>query len=150
MPMILGKPLAALAAQLMLGLVNGCFYAMLSLGLAVIFGLLRIINFSHGAMYMLGAMAAWWGADTLGLSYWAMLIIAPAVIGLFGLVFERLLLQRLNGLDPLYGLLLTFGLTLVLEGLLRSFYGTSGQAYPVPEALTGMIQLGPLALPVYW
>jgi branched-chain amino acid transport system permease protein len=146
---ILGKPVAALAAQLMLGLVNGCFYAMLSLGLAVIFGLLRVINFSHGAMYMLGAMGAWWAAQTLGIGYWGALLAVPLIVGVLGLAFERWLLQRLRGLDPLYGLLLTFGLTLVLEGLLRSFYGTSGQPYPVPEALTGSLQVGPLALPVY-
>lgn len=149
MTMILGVPLSSLVAQLMLGLVNGCFYAMLSLGLAIIFGLLRVINFSHGAMYMLGAMLAWLGADQLGLSYWSMLFLAPLSVGAGAWVFERTLLHRVSGLDPLYGLLLTFGLTLFLEGFLASIFGTSGQPYPVPDALQGVVRAGPLILPLY-
>ncbi len=146
---VLGVPLAALMAQLLLGLVNGSFYALLSLGLAVIFGLLNIINFSHGALYMMGAMLAWIGGEYFGLGYWSMLFIAPLLVGAFGILFEVLLLRRLYGLDHLYGLLLTFGATLMIEGAFRSFYGSSGQPYPVPELLRGSADLGFMILPIY-
>lgn len=146
---LLGIPLPALLGQLLLGLVNGSFYAMLSLGLAVIFGMLNIINFAHGALYMMGAFLAWMGLSYLGLNYWVMLLLAPLLVGLLGIAIERLLLQWLYKLDHLYGLLLTFGITLVLEGVFRSFYGVSGQPYPVPEALTGATNLGFMILPNY-
>ncbi len=139
----------ALLGQLLLGLVNGSFYAMLSLGLAVIFGMLNIINFAHGALYMMGAFLAWMGLEYLGVNYWAMLLIAPLIVGVFGLVIERLLLQWLYKLDHLYGLLLTFGLTLVVEGVFRSFFGVGGQPYQVPEALSGATNLGFMILPNY-
>ena len=146
---VFGIPLPTLLGQLLLGLVNGSFYAMLSLGLAVIFGMLNIINFAHGALYMMGAFLAWMGLEYLGLNYWAMLVLAPLAVGLVGVLIERLLLQWLYRLDHLYGLLLTFGITLVVEGLFRSFYGVSGQPYPVPEALTGATNLGFMILPNY-
>ena len=135
--------------QLMLGLVNGAFYAMLSLGLAVIFGLLDIVNFAHGALYMLGAFAAWIMLDMWEVNYWAALVLAPLAVGAFGVVIERLFLKRLYGLAPLYGLLLTFGISLILEGLLRQQYGVSGQSYPVPALLSGATNLGFMALPNY-
>ena len=144
-----GVPLPALLGQLLLGLVNGSFYAMLSLGLAVIFGMLNIINFAHGALYMMGAFLAWMGLEYFGVSYWAMLLIAPLIVGVFGLVIERLLLQWLYKLDHLYGLLLTFGLTLVIEGVFRSFFGVGGQPYSAPEALQGATNLGFMILPNY-
>ncbi len=146
---IFGIPIQALFGQLLLGLVNGSFYAMLSLGLAVIFGLLNVINFAHGALYMLGAFIAWMGLSYLGLNYWIMLILAPLVVGLFGIIIEKLLLRHLYKLDHLYGLLLTFGLTLLIEGLFRSFYGVSGQPYPTPDALRGATNLGFMILPNY-
>ena len=146
---IFGIPIQALFGQLLLGLVNGSFYAMLSLGLAVIFGLLNVINFAHGALYMLGAFLAWMGLSYLGLNYWVMLILAPLVVGLFGILIEKLLLKHLYKLDHLYGLLLTFGLTLLIEGLFRSFYGVSGQPYPTPDALRGATNLGFMVLPNY-
>ncbi len=149
MTMLFGVPLPALLGQLLLGLVNGSFYAMLSLGLAVIFGLLNVINFTHGALYMMGAMLAWIGAEYLGLNYWAALVLAPLAVGAFGVVVERLLLRRLYGLDHLYGLLLTFGLTLLIEGVFRSFFGASGQPYSVPEALRGATDLGFMVMPNY-
>lgn len=135
--------------QLLLGLVNGSFYAILSLGLAVIFGLLNVINFAHGALYMMGAFMAWLGLNYLGLNYWVMLVVAPIVIGAFGIVIERLLMRHLYKLDHLYGLLLTFGLTLLLEGVFRSFFGVSGQPYPTPDALRGATNLGFMILPNY-
>jgi branched-chain amino acid transport system permease protein len=144
-----GIPLPALLGQLLLGLVNGSFYAMLSLGLAVIFGMLNIINFAHGALYMMGAFLAWMGLEYLGLNYWVMLLLAPLVVGALGVLIERLLLQWLYKLDHLYGLLLTFGITLVTEGIFRSFYGVSGQPYAVPEALQGATNLGFMILPNY-
>ncbi|RZI59059.1 MAG: branched-chain amino acid ABC transporter permease [Rubrivivax sp.] len=144
-----GVPLPALLGQLLLGLVNGSFYAMLSLGLAVIFGMLNIINFAHGALYMMGAFLAWMGLEYFGINYWAMLLIAPLIVGVFGLVIERLLLQWLYKLDHLYGLLLTFGLTLVIEGVFRSFFGVGGQPYSAPEALSGATNLGFMILPNY-
>jgi branched-chain amino acid transport system permease protein len=142
-------PLQAFMGQLMLGLVNGAFYAMLSLGLAVIFGLLGIVNFAHGALYMLGAFAAWFGLEQWGLSYWWALVLAPLAVGILGVVIERSLLKHLYRLDPLYGLLLTFGLALIAEGILREQFGASGQSYPVPEALRGATDLGFMVLPNY-
>jgi branched-chain amino acid transport system permease protein len=144
-----GIPLPALLGQLLLGLVNGSFYAMLSLGLAVIFGMLNIINFAHGALYMMGAFLAWMGLEYLSLNYWLMLLLAPLAVGLFGILIERLLLQWLYKLDHIYGLLLTLGITLVIEGLFRSLYGVSGQPYAVPEALQGATRLGFMVLPNY-
>jgi branched-chain amino acid transport system permease protein len=146
---IFGVPLQAMLGQLLLGLVNGSFYAMLSLGLAVIFGLLNIINFTHGAVYMMGAYAAYVGMTAFGIGYWPALIVAPLAVGIFGMVIERTMLRWLYKLDHLYGLLLTFGLTLVLEGLFRSFYGVSGQPYPVPDALRGATDVGFMTLPNY-
>ncbi|WP_164962534.1 branched-chain amino acid ABC transporter permease [Rubrivivax sp. JA1026] len=146
---ILGIPLQAFLGQLMLGLVNGSFYAMLSLGLAVIFGLLGIVNFAHGALYMLGAYVAWLSLEKFGLNYWAALVLAPLVVGALGIVIERTLLKRLYKVDPIYGLLLTFGLALIAEGVLRDQYGVSGQSYPVPEALQGATDLGFMILPNY-
>ncbi len=146
---IFGIPLQAFLGQLLLGLVNGSFYAILSLGLAVIFGLLNVINFAHGALYMLGAFLAWMGLHYLGLNYWVMLIVAPILVGLFGIVIEKYLLKHLYKLDHLYGLLLTFGITLLIEGLFRSFYGASGQPYSSPEALRGATNLGFMMLPNY-
>lgn len=142
-------PLPVLMGQLLLGLINGAFYAVLSLGLALIFGLLNIVNFAHGAQYMVGAFVAWLLLTTLGIGYWPALVIAPLVVGLFGMAVERLMLRRLAKLDPLYGLLLTFGLALVVEGLFRQKYGVSGQPYPVPTALQGGINLGFMFLPIY-
>jgi branched-chain amino acid transport system permease protein len=146
---IFGIPHQAFLGQLMLGLVNGAFYAMLSLGLAVIFGLLDIVNFAHGALYMLGALGAWLMLDNLGINFWFALILAPLVVGALGVVIERTFLKRLYGLDPLYGLLLTFGLSLILEGVLREQFGSSGQSYPVPELLSGATNLGFMILPNY-
>ena len=146
---IFGIPLQAFLGQLLLGLVNGAFYAMLSLGLAVIFGLLGIVNFAHGALYMLGAFAAWILLDKFGLNYWYALVLAPLIVGTFGVVIERLLLKHLYKLDPLYGLLLTFGLALILEGVFRELYGVSGQNYNVPEQLSGATNLGFMVLPNY-
>ena len=133
----------------MLGLVNGSFYAMLSLGLAVIFGLLGVVNFAHGAFYALGAFAALLGLQLFGVNYWAALVLAPLVVGLLGIVLERLLLRRLYGLDPLYGLLMTFGMALVVEGSLHQLVSASGQSYPVPDALAGAFNLGFMILPIY-
>jgi len=146
---LFGVPLPALMSQLLLGLVNGSFYAMLSLGLAVIFGLLNVINFSHGALYMMGAFAAFIGVTGFGLNYWMMLVLAPLAVGMFGILVERAMLRRLYKLDHLYGLLLTFGITLLLEGLFRSFYGVSGQTLDVPEQLSGATDLGFMILPNY-
>jgi branched-chain amino acid transport system permease protein len=146
---IFGVPLPALMSQLLLGLVNGSFYAMLSLGLAVIFGLLNVINFSHGALYMVGAFTAYIGVTSFGLNYWVMLLLAPLLVGVFGILIERSMLRWLYKLDHLYGLLLTFGITLLLEGLFRSFYGVSGQTLDVPEQLAGATDLGFMILPNY-
>jgi branched-chain amino acid transport system permease protein len=146
---IFGIPHQALLSQLLLGLVNGSFYAMLSLGLAVIFGLLNVINFSHGALYMVGAFTAYIGVTSFGLNYWMMLLIAPLLVGLFGILIERSMLRWLYKLDHLYGLLLTFGITLLLEGLFRSFFGVSGQTLDVPEQLAGATDLGFMILPNY-
>ena len=146
---IFGMPVSALLGQLLLGLVNGSFYAMLSLGLAVIFGLLNVINFAHGALYMMGAFLAWMGLQYFGISYWVMLLVAPLLVALFGIVIEKTMLRWLYRLDHLYGLLLTFGITLMLEGVFRSFYGVSGQPYVVPEMLSGATDLGFMMLPNY-
>jgi branched-chain amino acid transport system permease protein len=146
---IFGVPLQAMMSQLLLGLVNGSFYAILSLGLAVIFGLLNVINFSHGALYMMGAFAAYIGVTSFGLNYWAMLVLAPLVVGAFGNLIERTMLRWLYRFDHLYGLLLTFGITLLLEGVFRSFFGVSGQTLDVPEALSGATDLGFMILPNY-
>ncbi|MGP3698122.1 branched-chain amino acid ABC transporter permease [Rhodobacter sp. NSM] len=146
---IFGIPTAALFGQLLVGLINGSFYALLSLGLAVIFGLLRVINFAHGAQYMAGAFAALLLLTQTGIGYWPALILAPLIVGLLGAVIERTMLSRLYNLDPLYGLLFTFGLALTLEGTFRWFFGTSGQPYSPPSALTGAVNLGFMFLPVY-
>ena len=146
---IFGIPIQALLGQLLLGLVNGSFYAVLSLGLAVIFGLLNVINFAHGALYMVGAFAAWMGLTYFGINYWVMLVLAPLVVGLIGIVIEKTMLRWLYRLDHVYGLLLTFGLTLLLEGLFRSFFGVSGKSYPVPDLLRGATDLGFMVLPNY-
>ncbi|WFP61519.1 MULTISPECIES: branched-chain amino acid ABC transporter permease [unclassified Mesorhizobium] len=149
MTMIFGIPIQALLGQLLVGLINGSFYAMLSLGLAVIFGLLRIINFAHGALYMLGAFIGYLLLVHLGIGYWPALIIVPLAVGLFGIVVERLALSRLYRLDPLYGLLFTFGLALVIEGVFRYYYGVSGNPYAVPTLLAGGTNLGFMFLPNY-
>jgi branched-chain amino acid transport system permease protein len=146
---IFGIPSQALFGQLLLGLINGSFYALLSLGLAVIFGMLNIINFTHGAQYMMGAFAAYLLLQYFGLNYWEALVIAPILIGAIGVLIERLFLQHLQKLDPLYGLLLTFGLGLVIEGLFRNVYGSSGLPYQVPQALQGGRNLGFMFLPNY-
>ena len=141
--------LPLLLSQLFLGLVNGSFYAILSLGLAVIFGLLNIINFAHGALFMLGAILTWMAMDYLEISYWVMLVAAPVMVGVFGMLVERLLLRRFYRLDHLYGLLLTLGLTLIIEGGFRSVYGVSGLNYETPEMLQGSTDLGFMGLPIY-
>ena len=146
---IFGVPIQALFGQLMLGLVNGSFYAVLSLGLAVIFGMLNIINFAHGALYMAGAMLTWIGLEYLGIGYWWMLVLSPVCVGLIGIAIERLMLQWLYKLDHLYGLLLTFGLALMIEGLFRDLYGVAGQPYSIPEELSGAFNLGFMFLPKY-
>ena len=147
--LIFGVPSQALFAQLMLGLVNGSFYALLSLGLAVIFGMLNVINFTHGAQYMLGAFTAFFLLQYVGLDYWWALLIAPIVVGISGMIIERLFLQWIANLDHLYGLLLTFGLALIIEGVFRNFFGSSGLPYTVPPALQGGRNLGFMFLPNY-
>jgi len=146
---IFGIPSQALFGQLLLGLINGSFYALLSLGLAVIFGMLNIINFTHGAQYMMGAFCAYLLLQYFGINYWAALVIVPIVIGVLGILIERLFLQHVSKLDHLYGLILTFGLALIIEGLFRNYYGSSGQPYQVPEALQGGRNLGFMFLPNY-
>ncbi|WP_027815985.1 branched-chain amino acid ABC transporter permease [Paraburkholderia bannensis] len=146
---IFGVPLPAMLSQLLLGLVNGSFYAILSLGLAIIFGMLNVINFAHGALFMLGAMLTWMGLAYFNLPYWVMIFVAPLVVGLIGVLIERSMLRWLYRLDHLYGLLLTFGLTLVVEGVFRSIYGASGQPYDVPDLLAGATNLGFMYLPNY-
>ncbi|MBP6407006.1 MAG: branched-chain amino acid ABC transporter permease [Ramlibacter sp.] len=146
---IFGISLNAMLGQMVLGLVNGSFYAMLSLGLAVIFGLLGIVNFAHGALYMLGAYAAYLMAVHLGLGFWWALLLSPLVVGGVGIVIERTLLKRLYHIDPIYSLLLTFGLALIAEGVLREYFGVSGQQYAVPDALQGATNLGFMVLPNY-
>ncbi len=146
---LLGVPPQLLFGQLLLGLINGAFYALLSLGLAVIFGMLNVINFAHGAQYMMGAFVAWWLLAFGGVPYWGALILAPIAVGIVGIVIEKTMLSRLHDLDNLYGLLLTFGLALVIEGLFRNAYGVSGRPYPIPEALAGGRNLGFMFLPNY-
>jgi branched-chain amino acid transport system permease protein len=149
MLMVLGYNIGPLLAQSVLGLINGAFYALLSLGLAVIFGLLNIINFAHGALYMLGAVVSWVLLNHLGLGYWPSLIIAPIVVGAFGIVLEKVFISKLYKLDHLYGLLLTFGIALIVEGLARNEFGSSGMAYAVPESLRGATKLGFMIMPTY-
>ena len=146
---LFGVSTQALFGQLLLGLINGSFYAVLSLGLAVIFGLLNIINFSHGALYMIGAFIALLGLEFLGMNYWVALAVAPVVVGLLGVVIERTMLRHLYKLDHLYGLLLTFGLALIAEGVFRYFFGVSGESYSPPEALQGGVDLGFMFMPLY-
>jgi branched-chain amino acid transport system permease protein len=146
---IFGIPTAALFGQLLIGLINGSFYALLSLGLAVIFGLLNIINFTHGAQYMMGAFVAYLLLNKLGIGYWWALLITPIVVGASGMLIERLMLARLYKLDHLYGLLLTFGIALIIQGLFRNEYGSSGQPYAIPEQLMGAQNLGFMFLPNY-
>jgi branched-chain amino acid transport system permease protein len=146
---IFGVPTQALFGQLLIGLINGSFYALLSLGLAVIFGLLNIINFTHGAQYMLGAFCGYFLLNSAGIGYWWSLLIAPLVVGALGVVIERLMLKQLYKLDHLYGLLLTFGLALVIQGIFRNQFGSSGLPYPIPQELTGSRNLGFMFLPNY-
>jgi branched-chain amino acid transport system permease protein len=146
---LIGIPPQAFFGQLLIGLINGAFYAMLSLGLAVIFGLLNIINFAHGALYMMGAFVAWFLLQYFGLGYWPALILSPIIVGTFGAVIERTLLRRLYHLDHLYGLLLTFGLALMIQGVFRYYFGSSGQPYTIPPLLQGGTNLGFMVLPIY-
>lgn len=146
---IFGIPTPLLFGQLLLGLINGAFYAMLSLGLAVIFGLLNIINFSHGAQFMMGAFVAWMLLHYLGIGYWWALILSPLLVGLTGVILERTMICRLYKLDHLYGLLLTFGLSLIIEGVFRNQYGSSGMPYRIPPELSGAWDLGFMFMPVY-
>jgi branched-chain amino acid transport system permease protein len=147
--MIFGYPSPLLFGQLLLGLINGAFYAMLSMGLAIIFGMLNIINFAHGALFMMGAFAAWMLLQYAGIGYFPSLILAPIIIGAFGVVLERTIISRLYHLDHLYGLLLTFGLALVIQGLFRNYYGSSGLPYQIPAILTGATDVGFMFLPNY-
>ena len=149
MMMILGVPAPLLFGQVLLGLINGAFYAMLSLGLAVIFGMLNIINFAHGALFMMGAFCSWMLLNYVGIGYFPALILAPLIIGAFGLVLEKTIISRLYKLDHLYGLLLTFGMALVIEGLFRNAYGSSGLPYRIPEVLQGATNLGFMYMPNY-
>lgn len=149
MTILFGVPLSVLLGQLLLGLINGAFYALLSLGLAIIFGLLRIINFAHGALYMLGAFVTLLSLQYLGVNYWLALFLAPLTVGLVGMVIEKYLLRRITGEDHLYGLLLTFGLALIIEGLFVKLFGVSGSSYPMPDALKGGFNLGFMFLPKY-
>jgi branched-chain amino acid transport system permease protein len=146
---IFGVPLQALYGQLLIGVINGAFYALMSLGLAIIFGVLNIINFTHGAQYMMGAFCAYFAMQLLGLGYWWALLIAPVVVGITGIVIERTMLARLYKLDHLYGLLLTFGLALVIQGVFTNYYGSSGMPYRIPQELTGGFDLGFMILPKY-
>jgi branched-chain amino acid transport system permease protein len=146
---LIGIPPQVLFGQLLLGLINGSFYALLSLGLAVIFGMLNVINFAHGALYMTGAFVAYFLLQYLGIGYWPALLLAPLIVGALGIVVEKTMLSRLYRLDHLYGLLLTFGLALIIEGLFRNYYGVSGRPYPTPPALSGGTNLGFMYLPTY-
>ena len=146
---IFGIPSALLGSQLLIGLINGSFYAILSLGLAIIFGLLNIINFAHGAQYMMGAFIAWLALTNFGINYWVALIATPIIVGAFGVFLERTMLRKLYKLDHLYGLLLTFGIALIIEGIFRDQFGISGQSYDVPELLAGGVSLGFMFLPIY-
>ncbi|WP_134496252.1 branched-chain amino acid ABC transporter permease [Microvirga pakistanensis] len=149
MSTIFGIPAPALYGQILIGLINGSFYAMLSLGLAVIFGLLRVINFTHGAQYMLGAFAAYLLLTYAGIGYWPALVLAPLLVGVVAVLIERFMLRRLYGLDPLYGLLLTFGLALIFEGAFRHWFGAAGKPYAPPAQLTGALNLGFMFMPIY-
>ena len=149
MMMILGVPAPLLFGQVLLGLINGAFYAMLSLGLAVIFGMLNIINFAHGALFMMGAFCSWMLLNYAGIGYFPALFLAPLIIGIFGLVLEKTIISRLYKLDHLYGLLLTFGMALVIEGLFRNAYGSSGMPYRIPDMLQGATNLGFMYMPNY-
>lgn len=149
MPEIFGIPVSVLLGQVLLGLINGSFYALLSLGLAIIFGMLNIINFAHGAFYMFGAFVTWMVMSWLGLGYWPALIVVPVIVGIVGMVVERLFLKRLYQDDHLYSLLFTFGLALAMEGIFRHIFGSAGKPYPVPAELTGVFKLGFMFLPVY-
>jgi branched-chain amino acid transport system permease protein len=146
---LLGISTQALFAQLLVGLINGAFYALLSLGLAVIFGMLNIVNFAHGALYMMGAFFAWFLLNYFDIGYWPALVLAPLGVAVIGMIVERTMLTRLAGLDHIYGLLLTFGLALIIQGLFQNFYGSSGQPYPVPDLLKGGQNLGFMYLPNY-
>jgi branched-chain amino acid transport system permease protein len=146
---LIGIPPQVLFGQLLLGLINGSFYALLSLGLAVIFGMLNVINFAHGALYMMGAFVAYFLLQYLGIGYWPALLLAPLIVGALGIVIEKTMLCRLYRLDHLYGLLLTFGLALIIEGLFRNYYGVSGRPYPTPPALAGGTNLGFMFMPTY-
>src|SRR4051795_12957669 len=139
----------ALYAQLLVGLINGSFYALLSLGLAVIFGMLNIINFAHGALYMMGAFCAYFLLNVAGIGYWPALIVAPIAVGIFGMILERTMLKWLTGLDHLYGLLLTFGLALIIQGVFQNYFGSSGLPYAIPDELKGSMNLGFMFLPIY-
>jgi branched-chain amino acid transport system permease protein len=145
----LGIPTQVLLGQVLLGLINGAFYATLSLGLAIIFGLLNIINFAHGALYMMGAFAAWIGLNYLGINYWWALVLAPVVVGAIGIIVQRTLIARIAHLDHLYGLLLTFGIALIVQGLFRNGFGSTGLPYQIPNALQGARNLGFMVLPIY-
>ena len=149
MSMIFGVPLAVLSGQLLIGVINGAFYALLSLGLAVIFGLLKIINFAHGAMYMLGAMVTVIMFDVMGVNYWVALFMAPLLVGAVGVLIEYFLLRRIAGQDHIYSLLLTFGITLLMQGVLTNIYGVSGMRYSMPDLFKGGINLGFMFLPYY-
>lgn len=146
---LLGVPAPVLLGQILLGLINGSFYALLSLGLAIIFGMLNILNFAHGALYMMGAFVAWMALDYFGVNYWWGLLLTPVVVGIFGVIMERLFLRYLYRADYLYSLLFTFGAALAIEGLFRYLYGSAGKPYPLPEQLTGGYHLGFMYLPVY-
>ena len=149
MSMVFGVPLAVLSGQLLIGIINGAFYALLSLGLAVIFGLLKIINFAHGAMYMLGALVTVVLFDLLGVNYWVALFVAPVLVGAFGMLIEYFLLRRIAGQDHIYSLLLTFGVALIIQGVLTNIYGVSGLRYSMPDLFKGGINLGFMFLPYY-
>lgn len=146
---IFGVPLVALTGQIMLGIVNGAFYAVLSLGLAIIFGIVKVVNFAHGAFFMMGAFISFLLLSHLNIGFWGAIFIAPLIVGTLGIVVERVLLRRIYGLDPIYGLLLTFGMVLVIEGGFRVAYGSSGQIYTAPDALRGAVNLGFMFMPIY-
>src|SRR6202048_1510174 len=146
---VLGISPQQLFQQLLVGLINGSFYALLRLGLAVIFGMLNIINFAHGALYMIGAFCAYFLPNLLNIGYWPALVLAPIIVGIFGMILERTMLQWLSGLDHLYGLLLTFGLALIIQGVFQNYFGSSGLPYEIPDELKGGINLGFMYLPIY-
>lgn len=146
---IFGVPVTALMGQIMLGIVNGAFYAVLSLGLAIIFGIVKVVNFAHGAFFMMGAFVSFLLLQHLGIGYWGAIFLAPLIVGILGIVVERLLLRRIYGLDPIYGLLLTFGMVLVIEGGFRVGFGSSGQIYTTPAELRGVVNLGFMMMPIY-